>query len=58
MHDESAIDEPDDPRKTRKLLDKNNPRDVIEFSPRTQMFKNGQVDKTPDSHIKKSQSHS
>ena len=53
-HQDSAI-EPDDPRSTRKLLDKNNPRDVIEFSPRTQMFKNKQ-EATPDSQINKSHS--
>ena len=40
---ESPIHAQVDQRNTRKLLDKNNPRDVIEFSPKTQMFKRGKV---------------
>ena len=41
VSDESPIHDKVDPTSTRKLLDKNNPRDVIEFSPKTHMFKKG-----------------
>ena len=46
---ESPTNERIDEVKTRKLLDKNNPRDVIEFSPKTHMFKKGHRDKSVDS---------